>query len=228
MDNPMSMQMLQSLRSLSRNSSDLALAHQVSSHNIRQRPSLHVLHHHPKLILMQERVNIIDNVRVTRRAHNKDLVDNEVLLRLLLEVHLFYGNREIGADLVGSVDASGSTREIRYVNEREFLFQLGKLKNTHPAPILTKLRYSFVGSAGVHIACKRFTMSASLSLSPFFLLGVATPAAAALLTLALAALCCELPAGCCLDAVFVRSVIEEEGEALAGFCEGEPPCGCDC
>ncbi len=101
-------------------------------------------------------------------------------------------------------------------------------KRTHPAPILTRLRYNFVGSAGVHIACSRLTISASLALSPFFSLfrGVATPAAAALLTLALAALCCPVTDGCCcLGEDFVRSVEEDEGDAFAGFSEGEPPCG---
>lgn len=52
--------------------------------------------------------------------------------------------------------------------------------STHPWPIFTKLRYNLVGSASVQICCRRFTISASLSLSfSFFsrLLGVATPAA---------------------------------------------------
>lgn len=82
---------------------------------------------------------------------------------------------------------------------------------THPCPILTRLRYSRVGSASVQICCSRFTISNSLSL-PFFSLrrGVATPAAEfdALAKLAAAGLC-----GCSCFAV----------RGSRSLCLGSPP-----
>jgi hypothetical protein len=109
MDDPMSMQMLEALTRLPAHRRDLALRHQIRRDHVRQAPALHVLHDDPEVVLMQEAVDVVHDVRVPARAHDEDLVDDQVLLRLLVEVHLLDRYGEVGADLVGGVHASGST-----------------------------------------------------------------------------------------------------------------------
>ena len=105
----MPVEMLKTLACLARDSSNLPLRHQVRSDDVRQRTALHVLHDYPELILMQERVDVVDDVRMPRRPHDEDLVDDEVLLRLLVQVHLLDRHRQVRADLVRGVDTSGRT-----------------------------------------------------------------------------------------------------------------------
>ena len=54
MDDPVLMQMLQALRRLPTHSSDLPFCHQVRNNNVRERATLHMLHHQPELILIKE------------------------------------------------------------------------------------------------------------------------------------------------------------------------------
>ena len=64
MNNTMSVQMLQALRRLPRHRRDLSLRHQISSDHICQRTALHVLHDDPQVVLVQERIDVVDDVRV--------------------------------------------------------------------------------------------------------------------------------------------------------------------
>lgn len=88
MDDSVPMKVFEALARLPAHRSDLAFSHQVRSDNVRERAALHVLHHDPQLVLVKERVDVVDNIRVPRRAHHEDLVDDEILLGLLVEVHL--------------------------------------------------------------------------------------------------------------------------------------------
>lgn len=58
---------------------------------------------------MKEGIDVIDDVGMARRTHDKDFIDDEVLFGLFLEIHLLDSNGEIGADLVGGIDATRST-----------------------------------------------------------------------------------------------------------------------
>ena len=58
---------------------------------------------------MQEGVDVVDDIGVSRSTHDEDLVDDEILLGLLVEVHLLDGHREVRADLVRGVDTARST-----------------------------------------------------------------------------------------------------------------------
>lgn len=106
MNDAVLMKMAQSLGRFPRNGSDLALAHDVAGDNVSQTASLHVLHDDPEIALPEIRVNEVDNVLVPRRLHDQDLVDDQILLRLFLQVHLFDGDADIGTGLVRRVDAS--------------------------------------------------------------------------------------------------------------------------
>ena len=88
MDDAVLVQVLQALEHLARNGRNLSLAHDVGRDNVGQAAALHVLHTDPEIAADEERVDVIDNVGVPRLFHDEDLVDDEVLLRLLLEVHL--------------------------------------------------------------------------------------------------------------------------------------------
>jgi hypothetical protein len=88
MNNAMTMEMLQSLACLPAHSRNLALCHQVRSNDICQTSPLHILHYDPKIILVQKRVDVVYNVRVSRSAHDEDLVNDEVFLGLFIQVHL--------------------------------------------------------------------------------------------------------------------------------------------
>src|SRR6202012_933604 len=83
------------------------LSHQVGRDDIGKGAALHVLHHNPEFILVKERVDIVDDIRMTRCAHHKNFVDDEILFRLLVQVHLFDGNRKICSHLVSSEDTTG-------------------------------------------------------------------------------------------------------------------------
>lgn len=100
MDNAMAMKMLQPLARLSAHGRNLTLCHQVRRDHIRQTPALHVLHHDPKIVLVQKGVNIVYNVWVPGRTHDQDLVDDKVFLGLLIEVHLLDRHRYVRTYLV--------------------------------------------------------------------------------------------------------------------------------
>ena len=103
----MTVQVLQTLARLARHGGDLALRHQVRGDHVRQAAALHVLHDDPEVVLIEEGIDVVDDIWVPRRAHDENLVDDEVLLRLLVKVHLLDRNRDIGAHLVRSVHAAG-------------------------------------------------------------------------------------------------------------------------
>ena len=92
MDDAVLMQMLQALRRLSTHCSDLCLRHQVRRNNVRERATLHILHHHPELILIKERVDVVDDICMTRSPHYQDLVYDKIFFRLFIQVHLLDRN----------------------------------------------------------------------------------------------------------------------------------------
>jgi len=92
MDDTVFVQVLQTLASLPRYRSDLTFCHQISCDDVREGASFHVFHNNPKIVLVQERVDIIDDIGMSRGAHDEDLVDDQVLLWLSLEVHLLDGH----------------------------------------------------------------------------------------------------------------------------------------
>ena len=133
-DDAMAVEVLEALAGLAGDGGDLAVGHEVRGDDVRQRAALHVLHHDPELVLVQERVDVVDDVRVPRRAHDEDFVDDEVLLRLLLEVHLLNRDGLVRADLVRGVDTSRSAVTIISI------FTGLQARKAYPAPILTRLR----------------------------------------------------------------------------------------
>nr|GFD54071.1 hypothetical protein [Tanacetum cinerariifolium] len=85
------------MQSLATDGRDLALGHHVERDDVRQTPALHVLHDNPKIAADQETIHKVDNVLVLAVLHDQDFVDDEVLLRLLLQVHLLDGHAFIRA-----------------------------------------------------------------------------------------------------------------------------------
>lgn len=106
MNDTMPVEMFKTLTRLSRNGRDLSFGHEVGGDDVCERASLHVLHHDPQIVLVKERVDVVDDVGVARRAHDEDFIDDEVLLWLLVEIHLLDRDGEVGADLVSRVDTS--------------------------------------------------------------------------------------------------------------------------
>lgn len=100
MNDTVLVQVLQALCSLPRHGCDLALRHQVSRDDICERPALHVLHHNPQFVLVEERIDVVDDVRVARGPHNENLVYNEIFLGLLVEIHLLDRDGHVRADLI--------------------------------------------------------------------------------------------------------------------------------
>ena len=110
MNDTMTVEMLETLARLPTDGSDLPFSHQIRSHHIRQAPTLHILHNHPQLVPVQERVNVVDDVRMPAAPHDQNLIDDEILLRLLVQVHLLDSDRQVGAYLVCGIDTAGSTK----------------------------------------------------------------------------------------------------------------------
>ena len=108
-DDAVRVQVAETLCRLSAYGSNLSLGHDVAGHHIGKTTALHVLHDDPKISLVEERIDVVDNVGMARRLHDQNLVDNEVLLRLLFKVHLLDGHRDIGPELVSGVDTPRST-----------------------------------------------------------------------------------------------------------------------
>ena len=46
----------------------------------------------PELLADEVAVKVVDDVRMLVLSHHQDLVDDELFLRLLRQVHLFYGH----------------------------------------------------------------------------------------------------------------------------------------
>ncbi len=108
-DDAVPVEVLETLGGLARDGGNLALGHQVGGDDVCQRAAFHVLHDNPELVLVQEGIYVVDDVGVSRSAHDKDLVDNEILLGLLVEVHLLDSHGEVCADLVCGVHATRCT-----------------------------------------------------------------------------------------------------------------------
>jgi hypothetical protein len=106
-DHAVAVEVLEALARLAADGRDLALRHQVRGHDVRERAALHVLHDDPEVVLVQEAVDVVHDVRVPRGAHDEDLVDDQVLLRLLVEVHLLDRDAQVRPDLVRRVHAAG-------------------------------------------------------------------------------------------------------------------------
>lgn len=61
---------------------------------------------YPELLADQVAVQVIDNIWVLILPHHKNLVDYQLFLRLLLQVHLLDGNLATGGDLYGNENCS--------------------------------------------------------------------------------------------------------------------------
>ena len=134
MDDTLAVQELQPMQRLATDGANLALGHHIKCHDIRQTPALHVLHDDPQVALHQERVHEVDDILVPAVLHDQDLVDDEILLGLLLEVHLFDGNALVRPDFVGGVDATGGALAdlhqaavfLRWVRGVAYVLKLGE------------------------------------------------------------------------------------------------------
>lgn len=93
----------------SANSGYLTLRHDVESHNVSQTTALHVLHNDPQVSFHQKAVHKVDNVLMLAIFHDQDLVDDEVLLGLLLEVHLLDSHTLVATHFVRCEHAARST-----------------------------------------------------------------------------------------------------------------------
>lgn len=98
--------MLQALERFPADGGDLALGHDVERHDVGQAAALHELHHHPQLAGAQIAVDEVHNVWVGAVLHDQDLVDDQVLLGLLLQVHLLDGHQPVAALLVAGKHAA--------------------------------------------------------------------------------------------------------------------------
>ena len=106
MDDALGVQVLEPLQSLATDRRDLAFSHDIVRDDIGQAATLHELHDDPQFAFPQVAVDEVDNVRVRAVLHHQDLVDDQVLLRLLLQVHLLNRNQPVVAALEARVDTT--------------------------------------------------------------------------------------------------------------------------
>lgn len=85
---------------------NLSLRHHIERDDICKTASFHVLHHDPQVQSMQVAVQEIDNVLVLAVFHDQNLIDNQILLRLQIQIHLLDGDASIGVILIRSEHAS--------------------------------------------------------------------------------------------------------------------------
>lgn len=85
-----------------------------------------MLHDEPYVVFIQERVDILDDVRV-KNHHYRDFVEDEVPVRLLVEVRLLDDNSKVGANLTCSGKAS--KRAISEVDNEQM--KPGLTRDTH-------------------------------------------------------------------------------------------------
>jgi hypothetical protein len=88
---------------------NLPFRHDVERHDICQASTFHKLHDHPELAPTKVAVDKVDNVGVGALLHDQNLVDDQVLLRLLLQVHLLDGDQPVAALFVPSIYATRCT-----------------------------------------------------------------------------------------------------------------------
>lgn len=72
--------------------------------NVRQCAALEELHDHPELVLHQEGVVHLDDVRVVVVAHDDHLVEEQLPALLLPQVHLLHRHLALGVAVVGDAD----------------------------------------------------------------------------------------------------------------------------
>lgn len=112
---------------LAANRGNLSFAHDVECHHVSETTAFHVLHHNPQIQTVEVAFQEVDNVLVLAILHDKDLVDDQVLLGLKVQVHLLYGHTVVGSSLVGSEDTTRCT----LTDLVEVVVQLGRI--TRPA-----------------------------------------------------------------------------------------------
>lgn len=103
------MQELQTMQGFPANGGDLSLGHHVECDDIGKTASLHVFHAHPQIAANKERVHEVDDVLVLAISHDQDLVNDEVFLWLLFEVHLLDSDALVRSDFKCRVNATRST-----------------------------------------------------------------------------------------------------------------------
>ena len=72
---------------------DLTFRHDIGGEDIGQTAAFHVLHDDPQVALVQETVHVIDDVLVLAIPHHQNLVDDQLFLRLLFQIHLLDRHR---------------------------------------------------------------------------------------------------------------------------------------
>lgn len=103
------MQVLKPSERLPANRGNLPFRHDVECHDICQASTLHKLHDHPELAPAEVAVDKVDNVGVGALLHDQNLVDDQVLLGLLLQVHLLDGDQPVAALFMSSINATRCT-----------------------------------------------------------------------------------------------------------------------
>lgn len=101
--------MLQSLQRLPAHRRNLALRHDIDRNNVRQAASFHELHNHPQLSSTEIAIDKVYNIGMRAILHDEDFVYNEILLRLLLQVHLLDRHQAIRAPFVACIYATRCT-----------------------------------------------------------------------------------------------------------------------
>lgn len=95
---------------LEANTTYLILLQRIVLNYVRQRTSLHVLHHHPQIAALHEvRLQKVDNIRMLRLLHHQDLIDDKLLAGLGRQIHLLDGDLLARGECFGDVDVARCT-----------------------------------------------------------------------------------------------------------------------
>lgn len=101
-------QELQAVECFTAHGRNLTFGHHIEGDHIGKTAAFHVLHHNPEVAADKERVHEVDDVLVPAVPHDQNLVDDEILLGLLFQVHLLDGNAFVGSNLKRCVNATRS------------------------------------------------------------------------------------------------------------------------
>lgn len=101
--------MLQSFQDFAADGRNLAFGHNVECHNISETASFHVFHNNPEFAATKIAINEVDNIGMRAFLHDQDFVNNQILFRLLLKIHLLNSNQAIATSLIASVNTTRST-----------------------------------------------------------------------------------------------------------------------
>lgn len=85
---------------------NLTLGHDVKGDNIRQTSTFHIFHDHPQVASDEKTIHKVDNVPMFALLHHDNLVDDQILLGLLLQIHLLDSHASVRPDLVRRKDAT--------------------------------------------------------------------------------------------------------------------------